>query len=77
MPGAVAPWPPMMDQSKQWDYYPRREEKREKERERERPRERPHERERETREHSPSAIVYNRLATRIISTHTTQHLSLK
>ncbi|XP_046900828.1 pre-mRNA 3'-end-processing factor FIP1 [Hypomesus transpacificus] len=59
MPGAVAPWPPMMDQSKQWDYYPRREEKREKERERERPRERPHERERETREHSPSAIVYN------------------
>ncbi|KAM9399098.1 pre-mRNA 3'-end-processing factor FIP1 isoform 2-T2 [Salvelinus alpinus] len=67
MPGVVSPWPPMMDQSKQWDYYPpgpgpgpgpgpRREDKREKERER--PRERPHERERE-REHSPSTMAYN------------------
>ncbi|KAM6972726.1 pre-mRNA 3'-end-processing factor FIP1 [Aplochiton taeniatus] len=60
MPGNVAPpWPPtMMDNSKQWEYYPRREEKREKEkeRERERPRERTHERE---REHSPSAMGYN------------------
>ncbi|XP_045071202.1 pre-mRNA 3'-end-processing factor FIP1-like [Coregonus clupeaformis] len=63
MPGAVSPWPPMMDQSKQWDYYPpgpgpgpRLEDKREKGRER--PRERPHERERE-REHSPSAMAYN------------------
>ncbi|XP_056442060.1 pre-mRNA 3'-end-processing factor FIP1 isoform X2 [Gadus chalcogrammus] len=56
MPGGPAPsWPPMMDNSKQWDFYPRREEKREKERER--PRERPHERERE-REHSPSAMSY-------------------
>ncbi|KAK0135601.1 Pre-mRNA 3'-end-processing factor FIP1 [Merluccius polli] len=56
MPGGVAPaWPPMMDNSKQWEYYPRREEKRDKERER--PRERPHERERE-REHSPSAMSY-------------------
>ncbi|KAF3852191.1 hypothetical protein F7725_005546 [Dissostichus mawsoni] len=49
------PWPPMMDNSKPWDYYPRREDKREKERER--PRERTHERERE-REHSPSAMGY-------------------
>ncbi|KAK6324425.1 hypothetical protein J4Q44_G00037670 [Coregonus suidteri] len=63
MPGAVSPWPPMMDQSKQWDYYPpgpgpgpRLEDKREKGRER--PRERPHERERE-REHSPYAMAYN------------------
>ncbi|XP_056135498.1 pre-mRNA 3'-end-processing factor FIP1 isoform X2 [Lampris incognitus] len=56
MPGGVAPpWPPMMDNSKPWDYYPRREEKREKERER--PRERTHERERE-REHSPSVMGY-------------------
>ncbi|XP_063740686.1 pre-mRNA 3'-end-processing factor FIP1 isoform X4 [Eleginops maclovinus] len=56
MAGSVPPpWPPMMDQSKPWDYYPRREEKREKERER--PRERTHERERE-REHSPSAMGY-------------------
>lgn len=65
MPGAVASWPAMMDQSKQWDYYPRREKEREKERERERPRERAHERERERereREHSPSAMGYNRYA---------------
>ncbi|KAJ8000523.1 hypothetical protein DPEC_G00181000 [Dallia pectoralis] len=62
MSGAVNQWPPMMEQSKQWDYYPpvgpgpgpRREEKREKERER--PRERERERE---REHSPSAMAYN------------------
>ncbi|XP_041960968.1 pre-mRNA 3'-end-processing factor FIP1 isoform X4 [Alosa sapidissima] len=61
MPGAVAQWPTMMDNSKQWDYYPRREKEREKERERERPRERAHEREREReREHSPSAMGYNR-----------------
>ncbi|XP_034449033.1 pre-mRNA 3'-end-processing factor FIP1 isoform X2 [Hippoglossus hippoglossus] len=53
--GAPPPWPPMMDNSKPWDYYPRREEKREKDRER--PRERTHERERE-REHSPSAMSY-------------------
>ncbi|KAL6110107.1 fip1l1 [Pungitius sinensis] len=53
--GVPPPWPPMMDNSKPWEYYPRRDEKREKERER--PRERTHERERE-REHSPSAISY-------------------
>lgn len=61
MPGTVPAWPTMMDNSKQWDYYPRREKEREKERERERPRERTHEREREReREHSPSAMAYNR-----------------
>ncbi|KAJ3614044.1 hypothetical protein NHX12_017621 [Muraenolepis orangiensis] len=55
-PRSVAPaWPLMMDNTKPWDYYPRREEKRDKERER--PRERPHERERE-REHSPSGMSY-------------------
>uniref|UniRef100_H3CEP7 Pre-mRNA 3'-end-processing factor FIP1 n=1 Tax=Tetraodon nigroviridis TaxID=99883 RepID=H3CEP7_TETNG len=53
--GVPPPWPPMMDNSKSWDYYSRREDKRDKDRER--PRERTHERERE-REHSPSAISY-------------------
>uniref|UniRef100_A0A1A8GJ96 Pre-mRNA 3'-end-processing factor FIP1 n=1 Tax=Nothobranchius korthausae TaxID=1143690 RepID=A0A1A8GJ96_9TELE len=57
LPGGVPPpWPPMVDNPKPWDYYPRREEKRDKERER--PRERTHERERD-REHSPSAMAYN------------------
>ncbi|XP_077461327.1 pre-mRNA 3'-end-processing factor FIP1 isoform X2 [Stigmatopora argus] len=62
MPGGVpTPWPPLMDNSKPWDYYPRRDDKREKERER--PRERTHERERERererdRDHSPSGIAY-------------------
>ncbi|XP_042371704.1 pre-mRNA 3'-end-processing factor FIP1-like, partial [Plectropomus leopardus] len=53
--GVPPPWPPIMDNSKPWDYYSRRDDKREKERER--PRERTHERERE-REHSPSAMGY-------------------
>ncbi|XP_030286138.1 pre-mRNA 3'-end-processing factor FIP1 isoform X3 [Sparus aurata] len=53
--GVPPPWPTMIDNSKSWDYYPRRDDKREKERER--PRERTHERERE-REHSPSAMSY-------------------
>lgn len=55
--GVPPPWPPMMDNSKPWDYYSRRDDKREKERDR--PRERTHERERE-REHSPSAMGYTR-----------------
>ncbi|XP_014844125.1 PREDICTED: pre-mRNA 3'-end-processing factor FIP1-like isoform X1 [Poecilia mexicana] len=55
--GVPPPWPPMVDNSKPWDYYPRREDKRDKERER--PRERTHERERE-REHSPSTMSYAR-----------------
>ncbi|KAK7930013.1 hypothetical protein WMY93_006408 [Mugilogobius chulae] len=53
--GVPPPWPPMMDNSKPWDYYPRRDDKRDKERDR--PRERAHERERE-REHSPSGMSY-------------------
>ncbi|XP_004065764.1 pre-mRNA 3'-end-processing factor FIP1 isoform X1 [Oryzias latipes] len=53
--GVPPPWPVMMDNTKPWDYYPRREDKREKERDR--PRERTHDRERE-REHSPSAVNY-------------------
>uniref|UniRef100_A0A8B9KGF4 Pre-mRNA 3'-end-processing factor FIP1 n=1 Tax=Astyanax mexicanus TaxID=7994 RepID=A0A8B9KGF4_ASTMX len=56
----VSNWPGMMDNSKQWDYYPRRDKERDKERERERPRERAHDREREReREHSPSSMAYN------------------
>ncbi|XP_041080887.1 pre-mRNA 3'-end-processing factor FIP1-like isoform X2 [Polyodon spathula] len=60
--GAVAPWPSIIDNSKQWEYYSRREKERdrEKDRERERPRERGHEREREReRDHSPTSMVYN------------------
>ncbi|XP_032418257.1 pre-mRNA 3'-end-processing factor FIP1 isoform X1 [Xiphophorus hellerii] len=55
--GVPPPWPPMVDNSKPWDYYSRREDKRDKERDR--PRERTHERERE-REHSPSTMSYTR-----------------
>ncbi len=55
MQGPVNPWPGLMDNPKQWDYYPRRDKEREKERERDRPRERVHE-----RDHSPSAVAYNR-----------------
>ncbi|XP_073722092.1 pre-mRNA 3'-end-processing factor FIP1 isoform X1 [Misgurnus anguillicaudatus] len=54
MPGPVNPWPGMMDNSKPWDYYPRRDKEREKERERDRQRERVHD-----RDHSPSSVVYN------------------
>ncbi|KAM7419131.1 hypothetical protein PAMA_016312 [Pampus argenteus] len=53
--GVPPPWPPLMDNSKPWDYYTRRDDKRDKERER--PRERTHERERE-REHSPTTMIY-------------------
>lgn len=61
MQGPVNNWAGMMDSSKQWDYYPRREKEREKERERERTRDRGHDREREReREHSPSSMAYNR-----------------
>ncbi|XP_029950584.1 pre-mRNA 3'-end-processing factor FIP1 isoform X2 [Salarias fasciatus] len=49
------PWPPMMENAKPWEYYPRRDDKRDKDRER--PRERTHERERE-REHSPAGMGY-------------------
>uniref|UniRef100_A0A3Q1ES68 FIP1-like 1 protein n=1 Tax=Acanthochromis polyacanthus TaxID=80966 RepID=A0A3Q1ES68_9TELE len=47
--GVPPPWAPIMDNSKPWDYYSRRDDKRDKDRDR--PRERTHERERE-REHS-------------------------
>ncbi|XP_047672003.1 pre-mRNA 3'-end-processing factor FIP1 isoform X3 [Tachysurus fulvidraco] len=58
--GPVNNWPGMIDNTKQWDYYPRREKEREKERERERTRDRGHDREREReREHSPTSMAYN------------------
>lgn len=57
--GVPPPWPPMMDNSKPWEYYPRREDKRDKERDR--PRERTHDRDREReRDHSPTGVGYNR-----------------
>ncbi|XP_014347666.1 pre-mRNA 3'-end-processing factor FIP1 isoform X2 [Latimeria chalumnae] len=65
LPGAAASWTSIMDSTKQWDYYSRREKERERERERdrdrERDRERPRDRERERereREHSPTS-TYN------------------
>ncbi|XP_077426595.1 pre-mRNA 3'-end-processing factor FIP1 isoform X1 [Vanacampus margaritifer] len=55
--GVPTPWPPLMDNSKPWDYYSRRDDKRDKDRER--PRERTHEREREReRDHSPAVMGY-------------------
>lgn len=57
MQGAVNPWPGLMENPKQWDYYPRRDKEREKERERERQRDRGHE-----RDHSPNAGPYNSMA---------------
>ncbi|XP_066515768.1 pre-mRNA 3'-end-processing factor FIP1 isoform X2 [Hoplias malabaricus] len=66
MQAPVNSWSGMMDNAKQWDYYPRRDKEREKERER--PRERAHDRERERerdrerereREHSPTSMAYN------------------
>nr|XP_033801340.1 pre-mRNA 3'-end-processing factor FIP1 isoform X2 [Geotrypetes seraphini] len=75
LPGSASPWPSLVDTSKQWDYYSRREKERERERERDRERDRDRERERERertrererererdREHSPSASIYNRVA---------------
>ncbi|XP_069487759.1 pre-mRNA 3'-end-processing factor FIP1 isoform X3 [Ambystoma mexicanum] len=70
--GSVPPWANMVDSSKQWDYYPRREKERERERERDRERDRDRDRERERtrerdrererdRDHSPGGGVYNRV----------------
>ncbi|XP_075051739.1 pre-mRNA 3'-end-processing factor FIP1 isoform X2 [Mixophyes fleayi] len=70
MPGSGGPWSSLVETSKPWDYYPRREKERDRDRERERDRdrerdrerERPRERERERerdRDHSPSVGAYN------------------
>ncbi|XP_054019411.1 pre-mRNA 3'-end-processing factor FIP1 isoform X1 [Dryobates pubescens] len=64
--GSSPSWPSLMDTSKQWDYYARREKDRERERERSRDRDRDRERERERtrdrereRDHSPTPSVFN------------------
>ncbi|XP_054238823.1 pre-mRNA 3'-end-processing factor FIP1 isoform X4 [Indicator indicator] len=64
--GSAPSWPSLMDTSKQWDYYARREKDRERERERSRDRDRDRERDRERtrdrereRDHSPTPSVFN------------------
>ncbi|KAM9329791.1 pre-mRNA 3'-end-processing factor FIP1 isoform 1-T1 [Gastrophryne carolinensis] len=70
MPGSGGPWSSMVEPSKPWDYYPRREKDRDRDRERERDRDRDRERDRERqrerererdreRDHSPSVGQYN------------------
>ncbi|XP_074922554.1 pre-mRNA 3'-end-processing factor FIP1 isoform X7 [Chelonoidis abingdonii] len=65
-PGSAPSWPSLVDTSKQWDYYARREKDRERERERDRERDRDRDRERERtrerdreRDHSPTPSVFN------------------
>ncbi|XP_074922552.1 pre-mRNA 3'-end-processing factor FIP1 isoform X5 [Chelonoidis abingdonii] len=64
--GSAPSWPSLVDTSKQWDYYARREKDRERERERDRERDRDRDRERERtrerdreRDHSPTPSVFN------------------
>lgn len=70
--GSAPSWSSLMDTSKQWDYYARREKDRERERERSRDRDRDRERDRDRdrertrdrerdRDHSPTPSVFNRL----------------
>jgi len=70
--GSAPSWSSLMDTSKQWDYYARREKDRERERERSRDRERDRDRDRDRerertrdrerdRDHSPTPSVFNRL----------------
>ncbi|XP_045038936.2 pre-mRNA 3'-end-processing factor FIP1 isoform X13 [Desmodus rotundus] len=66
LPGSAPSWPSLVDTSKQWDYYSRREKDRDRDRDRDpdrdrdrdRERERTRERERE-RDHSPTPSVFN------------------
>ncbi|XP_074922556.1 pre-mRNA 3'-end-processing factor FIP1 isoform X9 [Chelonoidis abingdonii] len=65
-PCSAPSWPSLVDTSKQWDYYARREKDRERERERDRERDRDRDRERERtrerdreRDHSPTPSVFN------------------
>ncbi|XP_030419862.1 pre-mRNA 3'-end-processing factor FIP1 isoform X10 [Gopherus flavomarginatus] len=67
-PGSAPSWPSLVDTSKQWDYYARREKDRERERERDRERDRDRDRDRERertrerdreRDHSPTPSVFN------------------
>ncbi|XP_025054130.1 pre-mRNA 3'-end-processing factor FIP1 [Alligator sinensis] len=66
--GSAPSWPSLVETSKQWDYYARREKERERERERDRERDRDRDRDRERdrtrererdRDHSPTPSVFN------------------
>ncbi|XP_036751172.1 pre-mRNA 3'-end-processing factor FIP1 isoform X14 [Manis pentadactyla] len=66
LPGSAPSWPSLVDTSKQWDYYARREKDRDRDRDRERDRDRDRDRERERtrerereRDHSPTPSVFN------------------
>ncbi|XP_035876538.1 pre-mRNA 3'-end-processing factor FIP1 isoform X16 [Phyllostomus hastatus] len=66
LPGSAPSWPSLVDTSKQWDYYSRREKDRDRDRDRERDRDRDRDRERERtrerereRDHSPTPSVFN------------------
>ncbi|XP_004849775.1 pre-mRNA 3'-end-processing factor FIP1 isoform X8 [Heterocephalus glaber] len=64
--GSAPSWPSLVDTTKQWDYYPRREKDRDRDRDRDRERDRDRDRERERtrerereRDHSPTPSVFN------------------
>uniref|UniRef100_A0A8C5KJZ2 Pre-mRNA 3'-end-processing factor FIP1 n=1 Tax=Jaculus jaculus TaxID=51337 RepID=A0A8C5KJZ2_JACJA len=64
--GSAPSWPSLVDTTKQWDYYARREKDRDRDRDRERDRDRDRDRERERtrerereRDHSPTPSVFN------------------
>ncbi|XP_074180658.1 pre-mRNA 3'-end-processing factor FIP1 isoform X16 [Rhinolophus sinicus] len=66
LPGSAPAWPSLVDTSKQWDYYARREKDRDRDRDRDRERDRDRDRERERtrerereRDHSPTPSVFN------------------
>ncbi|XP_032707581.1 pre-mRNA 3'-end-processing factor FIP1 isoform X18 [Lontra canadensis] len=66
LPGSAPSWPGLVDTSKQWDYYSRREKDRDRDRDRDRERDRDRDRERERtrerereRDHSPTPSVFN------------------
>ncbi|XP_019818314.1 pre-mRNA 3'-end-processing factor FIP1 isoform X5 [Bos indicus] len=66
LPGSTPSWPSLVDTSKQWDYYSRREKDRDRDRDRDRERDRDRDRERERtrerereRDHSPTPSVFN------------------
>ncbi|XP_047575270.1 pre-mRNA 3'-end-processing factor FIP1 isoform X21 [Lutra lutra] len=66
LPGSAPSWTSLVDTSKQWDYYSRREKDRDRDRDRDRERDRDRDRERERtrerereRDHSPTPSVFN------------------
>lgn len=73
LPGSAPSWPSLVDTSKQWDYYSRREKDRDRDRDRDRERDRDRDRERERtrerereRDHSPTPSVFNRYVQRAV-----------